>query len=583
MTSEAQEKKTATDQSQDAGAPIQLAQTKDEEPYSIYSTRQKKAIVFGASVAALFSPLSANIYFPALNSLASDLHVSTNLINLTVTTYLIFQGIAPTFVGSFSDSAGRRPAYVVCFVIYIAANIGLALQDDYAAILVLRMVQASGSSGTVALASAVAADIVTSSERGSYIGYTAMGTMLGPSVAPVIGGLLDQYCGWKWIFWFLVIFSASFFIVLLLFLPETCRAVVGNGSIPPPVWNMGLISLFQRHRARRRRTKEAQDTELGRTVTQSSQLSRAKARIHWPSPMAVFRIIADRINLVILLSCALLFAAYYAVSASIPARFAEKYGYSTLDISLIFIPIGIGSAISAFTTGRAMDWRYRVHARRLGITIEKDKKAKQQEMLKFPIERARLEIAMPLMLLGGAIIIAYGWCVEEAVSVAGPVVLLFFLGFTLVAGFQSFNVLIVDLNRSAPATATAATNLVRCLFGAGASALVNPLTERVGYGWTCTIAAGVWMSFLPLLYLLMRNGQDWRKKKAARLAAEQNAMIDSTNNGKSDSRFTEDEKCGGNEENDTEGNGEKTLRTKDEEALGINNVPKEIGREIGKM
>lgn len=28
----------------------------------------------------------------------------------------------------FSDNAGRRPAYIMCFVIYIAANIGLALQ-----------------------------------------------------------------------------------------------------------------------------------------------------------------------------------------------------------------------------------------------------------------------------------------------------------------------------------------------------------------------------------------------------------------------------------------------------------------------
>lgn len=58
------------------------------------------------------------------------------------------------FIGGFSDTAGRRPAYIICFVLYIAADIALALQNNYVALLVLRMVQSGGSSGTVALANA---------------------------------------------------------------------------------------------------------------------------------------------------------------------------------------------------------------------------------------------------------------------------------------------------------------------------------------------------------------------------------------------------------------------------------------------
>ena len=58
----------------------------------------------------------------------------------------------------------------------MAANIGLALQNNYAALLVLRCVQSSGSSATGALANAVIADVSTFAERGSYIGYTFAGT-----------------------------------------------------------------------------------------------------------------------------------------------------------------------------------------------------------------------------------------------------------------------------------------------------------------------------------------------------------------------------------------------------------------------
>ncbi|KAI9039371.1 putative MFS transporter [Aspergillus affinis] len=82
--------------------------------------------MLGASFAGLVSPMPTSIYYPALPALAEDMHVLNTLINLTVMTYLIFQGIAPSFTGSLSDAYGRRPAYIICFTIYVGANIGLA-------------------------------------------------------------------------------------------------------------------------------------------------------------------------------------------------------------------------------------------------------------------------------------------------------------------------------------------------------------------------------------------------------------------------------------------------------------------------
>ena len=60
-----------------------------EPPFSIFSRKEKTFIVVLASLAALFSPLSANIYYPALTVLAKDLNVSNTLINLTITSYLV--------------------------------------------------------------------------------------------------------------------------------------------------------------------------------------------------------------------------------------------------------------------------------------------------------------------------------------------------------------------------------------------------------------------------------------------------------------------------------------------------------------
>ncbi len=59
------------------------------EIYSIFTVRQKKMILMAGSFAAFFSPLSSNVYFPALNTIAKDLHVSISQINSTITTYQV--------------------------------------------------------------------------------------------------------------------------------------------------------------------------------------------------------------------------------------------------------------------------------------------------------------------------------------------------------------------------------------------------------------------------------------------------------------------------------------------------------------
>lgn len=160
-----------------------------EVEYSAFSKTSKRWISFAACFAAIFSGLSSFIYYPAISPIAASLHTSVELVNLTITSYLIVSGIVPSIIGDLADRTGRRPLYLVTFAVYVAANIGLALQKSYAALFVLRMVQSAGSSGlvpfiltfgrehanvvykgTFTLAYGVIADIAPPAERGSYVG-----------------------------------------------------------------------------------------------------------------------------------------------------------------------------------------------------------------------------------------------------------------------------------------------------------------------------------------------------------------------------------------------------------------------------
>lgn len=195
-------------------------QTSLASVHSVFSPKMKVFLVLMTIFGTIFSPLSSFIYLPAITPIAESYHRSLGEINLTVTVYQIMQAIAPLFFGDLSDQIGRRLVYILTFAIYIAANIGLALQHNYAALMVLRALQSMGSSATVAIGSAVMADVTTSAERGGYITAVQASVLFAPALAPVLGGILTEFLGWRSTFWFLVIAAGVFLVVYVPFVPE---------------------------------------------------------------------------------------------------------------------------------------------------------------------------------------------------------------------------------------------------------------------------------------------------------------------------------------------------------------------------
>ncbi|KAF4966235.1 hypothetical protein FZEAL_10675 [Fusarium zealandicum] len=491
----AQDSTTAADQTILAD-PESMSRVSSGPAYSAFSKNTKRWITAMATVASFVSPLTANIYFPALNPISEDLGVSVSLINITLTSYMIFQGLSPTVFGDLGDMAGRRPAYILAFLIYICANIGLALQRDYVALLVLRCVQSAGSSGTLVLGFAVIADISSTAERGKYMGIVGAGINIGPALGPVLGGVLSQFLGWPAIFWFCAIFSVVWLIVWVLSAPETCRNVVGNGSVAAQRWNRSLLDLYQ-HR----------DDATSQNIP--------KRKLKFPNPLKTLSIVFEKEMGLILFINAIIYLGFILVAATLSTLFKEIYGYNDLEVGLCYLPYGFGCAGAVVAQGYVLDWNYRRIAKKIGFTIDR---RRGDDLGKFPIESARIQPLYPTLLLGIGALIGYGWALQVETSVAVPLVLVFLIGMLIPTSFSVLNTLIVDLNPQAPATATAANNLVRCLFGAAATAAIDYMIRGMGRGWCFTFLALINLALMPALRLVDKRGMQWRAARAKREA-----------------------------------------------------------------
>ncbi|KAL4889880.1 major facilitator superfamily domain-containing protein [Aspergillus ambiguus] len=453
-------------------------------PYSSFTRFQKAHIVFAASWAAFIAPMTAHIYFPALNTLSHDLHVSNGLINLTITSYMIFQGLMPMMLGGLADQAGRRPVFIVCLAIYIVANIGLALQNNYISLLVLRCLQSAGISCTIALSSGVVADIAIAAERGSYMGFVSGGANLGPSIGPTIGGLLSRYLGWRAIFWFSVILAGLCLVQFLLFFPETGRKVVGDGSILPPGWNRPLVYWCLKKRTKR--------NNAGHALGQQYKLTLSNV-------LRSLSIMFEKEIAIILIATAMVQITLYDVCAALPSMHQDIYGLNDLQIGLCYLPYGIGGILTSYVTGKMLDWNYRRHARRSPGGVEN-----------FSIERARGEIAVPLLILGAASTTAWGWTLHFRVHLAAPSTILFGVGWCTSGLLNILRTLMIDLYPDNATAVTASGNLVRCLVGAGATGVVDPMLRAMGRGWCFTLVAAVMLGCVPLFWVVMRCAPRWR-------------------------------------------------------------------------
>jgi multidrug resistance protein len=309
-------------------AAIEAGRVSKPPLHTVFTAHERLFIVVMTTLASFFSPLSGQIYFPAIPTLAEAYNVSVGKINLTITTYMILQGLAPSVIGNFGDSTGRRPAYIVSFTIYLAANIGLATQKSYAALLVLRCLQSMGSSGTIALGYGVIADVGTPAERGKYLGPVAAGIMLAPAIGPTIGGLLAEFLGWRSIFWFLTIISGTYLLVYVLFMPETARNVVGNGRVVPQNWwNASPLQYWKA----KRRTKKTVDEEY------SSQPSSPRPKFKFPNIFRTLVILREKDALLIIGYISLTMMMLIAMLASIPPLFQEIYHFDSFQIGLCYM------------------------------------------------------------------------------------------------------------------------------------------------------------------------------------------------------------------------------------------------------
>jgi len=170
-----------------------------------------------------FTPLSIDMYLPALPVIATDLGGTAGDIQLTLSAFLLAFGFGQIFYGPAGDRFGRRPVILTGLGTYIAASIGCAFAAEAGHLVVLRLLQGLAACGGVVLARTMVRDLAEKDQAARAMSLMHACSSIAPMLAPLIGGQVLWFWGWRAIFWVLAGIGVLVWTLAYIRLPETLR------------------------------------------------------------------------------------------------------------------------------------------------------------------------------------------------------------------------------------------------------------------------------------------------------------------------------------------------------------------------
>lgn len=173
-----------------------------------------------ASLTAI-GPLSTDMYLPSLPEIARLLQTSPTRVQLTLSSYLIGFALGQTIYGPLSDRLGRKPVLLAAIALFVLASLVCALATSIEMLIASRFAQALGGAGAAVVVRAIVRDLYSGARAARELSVMGAITALAPITAPLIGGLLQTFTGWRFVFVTLLAFAALQFVLMWRLLPET--------------------------------------------------------------------------------------------------------------------------------------------------------------------------------------------------------------------------------------------------------------------------------------------------------------------------------------------------------------------------
>jgi DHA1 family multidrug resistance protein-like MFS transporter len=149
--------------------------------------------------------------------------VSNELMNLSVSLYVLGYAAGPLLWAPLSEAFGRRLPFITAYFFFTIFQLPVAVATNPETILAFRFLEGVCGSVALVLPAVMVVDFLAPVPRGKAIGWYMLCVFFGPVVGPVAGAWVSEYhlLGWRYTAWIVLFTSIIFGIFAFYALPES--------------------------------------------------------------------------------------------------------------------------------------------------------------------------------------------------------------------------------------------------------------------------------------------------------------------------------------------------------------------------
>jgi len=167
----------------------------------------RRLILFLIIVTSFINPFLGAAINIALPAIAKEFSMGAVGMSWVAMAFLLSSAIFLVPFGKLADIKGRKLVFLAGNLIITVTSLLCALSHSGSMLIASRVLQGIGSAMVFGTGMAIITSVYPPGKRGKAIGIAVTSVYIGLSLAPVLGGILTQYLGWRSIFYVTVPFE----------------------------------------------------------------------------------------------------------------------------------------------------------------------------------------------------------------------------------------------------------------------------------------------------------------------------------------------------------------------------------------
>jgi len=310
-------------------------------------------VLCASSLSVVLVFISSSALLVALPDVSRDLDASALQSSWVLLSYMLTTTTLILVFGRIADLVGRRRLYIAGILVFLLASLACGAAPDAAVLLAARLVQGVGAAAIVTNTTALLTDVFPESILSLGLGLNATVAAVGQVIGPVVGGLVAESFGWRWIFLAGVPISLAGLVWSLRLIPRTARPRSGERlDVPGSVLSVAAVGLLVGAVS----VGGSAGWAAVPVVAMASGAVLLGAVFVWtqrrvPHPLVDPAIFRDRATITLFSAAGLCALSSYALVLLASLSFQAVSGKDAVEAALWVLPTPIGTTVAAASSG----------------------------------------------------------------------------------------------------------------------------------------------------------------------------------------------------------------------------------------